>query len=54
MFLSTNISMEYGGEPAPQGKPNSSWDGVTYPWIGFVREKLLGLKYLSNNNFKTV
>ena len=36
--------MQYGGEPIPQGKPNSSLEGVNYPWIIFGcvqgREKL--------------
>ena len=47
MCLNINISMKYGGEPVPQGKPNSSLDGVTYPWIVFGKvqstEKLSGM-----------
>ena len=39
--------MYQGGEPAPQGKPNSSLDGVTYQQIVIDqiqdREKLSGI-----------
>ena len=39
--------MYYGGEPVPQGKTNSSLEGVTYPRIVFGQvqgiEKLPGI-----------
>ena len=35
VFKNTNIFMYYSGEPVPQGKPYSSFEDVTYPWIVF-------------------
>ena len=31
-YLNNNISIQYG-EAVPQGKPNSSLEGVIYPWV---------------------
>ena len=28
------MTMQYG-EPVPQGKSNSSLEGVTFPWVNF-------------------
>ena len=35
MYLNTNITMKYGGEPVRQEKPNSSLGDATYSWIVF-------------------
>ena len=44
MCLNTNIFMQYGGESLPQGKPNFSFEGVTYPYI--IIEQVKGMENL--------